>query len=158
MLRAMFRRGSLVILLTVAACGGGEADPPDAGYDCEAEDRDEEFVAGMAKTGANGLTFTLVSSTPAPPARHDNVWVIEIDDAGAPLAGALVEVTPFMPDHRHGTPTPAVVTEDDTAGRYLADPVNLFMSGLWEVTVEATPEGGTVADRDEAVFTFCVGS
>jgi hypothetical protein len=158
MLRAMSRRASLVILLTVAACGGAESDPPDSGYDCEAEDRDEEFVAGMAKTGAVGLTFTLVSSVPAPPGRNDNAWVIEIEDAGGALVGATVEVTPFMPDHRHGTPTPAVVTEDDAPGRYLADPVNLFMPGLWEITVEATPAGGTVDDRDEAVFTFCVGS
>jgi hypothetical protein len=139
---------------------GDDGAQPDAGYNCELETRDDEYTAGMEKTGAGGMTFRLVSSDPAPPSRYDNTWVIEIlDDTGAPLDGATVEVTPFMPDHGHGTGIAAVVTEDpDVDGRYLVEPVNLFMPGLWEITIEATPAGGTAADRDEAVFSFCIAS
>ncbi len=162
MLRAMSRRGSLVILLTsaLAACGGGNADDdrPDSGFNCALDQRDEEFIAGMEKTGENGLTFRLVSSDPAPPQRNDNLWVIEVEDGDGPLVGATVDVIPFMPDHNHGTPTPAVISDGDADGEYIADPVNLFMPGIWEITIEATPAGGTGVDTDEAVFVFCVGS
>lgn len=151
-------RPALLALLLLPACGNGGDGAVDAGYNCEIEMRDEEFVAGMEKVGAEGITFRLVSSSPAPPARFDNTWVLELVDAGgAPLAGAEVEVEPFMPDHNHGTSIDAEVTEDTAViGRYTLDPVNLFMPGVWEVTIRATPAGGTAADRDEAVFTFCV--
>jgi len=150
---------ALAALALVPACGDDGA-LPDAGYNCAVEDRDDEYTAGMEKVGEGGMTFRLVSSDPAPPSRYDNTWVIEIEDAGgAPLVGAEVEVTPYMPDHGHGTGIEAVVTPDpDLDGRYQAVPVNLFMPGLWQVTIQATPAGGTAVDRDEAVFTFCIAS
>lgn len=144
----------------IAACsGGGEGDLPDAGANCDVDDRDEQFVAGMQHTGNLGITFTLVESTPAPPARDNNEWVIDIaDDTGA-LTGATLGIKPFMPDHNHGTSIPAIITEDGTtAGRYDAEQVNLAMPGIWEVTISATPEGGTAADKDSVIFTFCVAS
>jgi len=152
-------RLALAALALLGACGDDGA-LPDAGYNCEIEDRDDVYTAGMEKTGADGMTFRLVSSDPAPPSRYDNTWVIEILDAGgAPLDDAEVEVVPFMPDHGHGTGFVAVVTPDpDVDGRYTVVPVNLFMPGLWEVTIRATPAGGTAADRDSAVFTFCIAS
>jgi len=147
-----------LLVAVVPACGGGGSEEPDAGYNCEVETRDEEFVAGMTKTGGLGLEFVLVSSEPAPPARNDNTWVLELHDAtGAPLDGATVDVRPFMPDHNHGTSIETQVTPvDGTPGRYTLDPVNMFMPGVWEVTIRATPAGGTQADRDEVVFTFCI--
>ena len=155
----MPRLAPVLLLALLPACGD-DAALPDAGYNCEIEERDDEYVAGMEKVGAEGMTFRLVSSDPAPPSRYDNTWVIEIEDAtGAPLDDADVEVVPFMPDHGHGTGIPAVITPDpDVDGRYDVVPVNLFMPGLWEVTIRATPAGGTAADRDSAVFTFCIAS
>jgi hypothetical protein len=146
-----------LVLFATAACGGGGGEP-DAGYNCALEDRDDEFIAGMEKVGARGMTFRLVSADPAPPARFENAWVIEIDDAsGAPLGGATVSVVPLMPDHGHGTSVRAVVTPDDAIdGRYGVAPINLFMPGLWAVTIQAMPAGGTTADRDDAVFRFCI--
>jgi len=151
-------RAALIALggLVVAGCGGDDDSLyTDAGtYNCAAETRDEEFVAGMEKTGTNGVTFTLVSSTPAPPSRGDNVWVIDLDEAGTPTVDATMAVTPFMPDHRHGTPIIPVVTPDTgTPGRYDVEPVNLWMPGLWEITVDATPQGGV---KDTVVFRFCI--
>lgn len=155
----MSRFAPVLLLALLPACGD-DAALPDAGYNCELEERDDEYVAGMEKVGAEGMTFRLVSSDPAPPSRYDNTWVIEIvDDTGAAVDDGDVEVTPFMPDHGHGTSIPAVITPDpDVDGRYLVEPVNMFMPGLWEVTIRATPAGGTAVDRDSAVFTFCIAS
>jgi hypothetical protein len=152
-------RVALIALLMLPACGGDDAAVlPDAGYNCALDDRDEEFLAGMEKTGAMGTVFRLVSSTPAPPEINDNVWQVELeDDTGAALEGATVEVTSYMPDHNHISPAVAEVTEDP-AGSDRLDPVNMFMPGVWEITIQATPEGGSQAMRDEATFVFCVGS
>jgi len=155
------RFASLALLLLVPACSGDDGsatDVPDAGYNCALDDRDEEFLAGMEKVGALGNRFRLVGSTPAPPVRGDNIWQVEVeDDTGAPLDAATVKVIPFMPDHNHVSAVVAEITEDP-AGSYLLDPVNLFMPGVWEITVQATPEGASQAMRDEATFVFCVGS
>jgi hypothetical protein len=146
----------VVSMLTASAgaCLGGDDDTNDPNhYNCEAEDRDEEFVAGMQKPGTSGFTFALMTSTPAPPGRGDNTWLIDVANNGAPFEGT-VEVTPFMPDHRHGTPIEAIVTPvEGTPGRYSVAPVNLWMPGLWEITIEAQP---TETTRDSAVFRFCI--
>ncbi|MEZ4368442.1 MAG: FixH family protein [Kofleriaceae bacterium] len=143
-----------ILALGVAACGGGDADDPDAGYNCDNDPRDEAFVAGLEKVGAGGTTFRLVSSDPAPPARGDNAWVLEVETGGAPMAGATVDVTPFMPDHQHGSPVAVEVTPTGTDGRYDAAPLNFWMPGLWEITVEAAPAGGGATD--DVVFRFCI--
>lgn len=149
---SLLRPGMMFLLAAAAAaCSGGDDDDGES-YNCEAEDRDEDFVAGMEKTDGE-TTFKLVSSAPAPPTRGDNVWILEIRTANAPYEGA-VEVTPFMPDHRHGTSIVTVVTPvAGTPGQYDAMPVNLFMPGLWEITVETQP---TPTTGDSVVFRFCV--
>jgi hypothetical protein len=151
-------RALLLSAVLLAACGHNNGTPevPDAAYDCTTETRADAFSAGMMKTGSQGqLTFKLMSSTPAPPSRGDNTWQIDVVDAkGQPVTGAAITVTPFMPDHNHGTQIKAVVTEP-TPGHYSAAPVNLWMPGLWQVTVKATPTGGTA---DAAVFSFCIAS
>ena len=140
-------------LAPVVACGGDDADGS-ATYNCEAETRDEQFLAGMQKLGAGGTMVSLTSALPAPPGRDDNTWEIDVSREGAPLSGATIKVTPFMPDHRHGTAVPVVVTPDpDVPGRYELSPINLWMPGLWEITVAITPAGGT---RDSVVFRFCI--
>lgn len=135
-------------------CSDDAGDDGGATYNCEAETRDEQFLAGMQKVGAGGVQVTLMSATPAPPGRDDNTWVIDVAQGGAPLADATIEVTPFMPDHRHGTSVAVVVTPDATTpGRYELSPINLWMPGLWEITIEVTPAGGA---RDSVVFRFCI--
>lgn len=144
---------TLVALASLAACGGDDTDGS-ATYNCEAETRDEQFLAGMQKVGAGGTQVSLMEAMPAPPGRDDNTWEIDVARAGSPLAGATIKVTPFMPDHRHGTSVPVVVTPDPaTPGRYELSPINLWMPGLWEITIDVTPAGGT---RDSVVFRFCI--
>lgn len=149
----------LALALLLSACGAGDdTSAPDA-TNCNADGRGETFTAGMMKTGAmTGMQFTLVSSDPAPPARPDNTWVIAIaDSTGAPLDGATMSVKPFMPDHNHGTGiVPSITPVAGTPGTYQAKPVNLFMPGVWEITITARPAGGGLADTDSAKFTFCI--
>ena len=156
-MRMPARSSLLPLLFAVAACGSKPPESlPDAAYDCATETRADAFSVGLTKAGSQGVvTFKLMSSTPAPPARGDNKWEIDLVDAGgAPVAGAKVKVVPFMPDHNHGTSIKAQVTET-SAGHYEVTPVNLWMPGLWQVTVTATPVGGTL---DTAIFSFCIGS
>ena len=123
---------------TSAACGG----------------RAEAFSAGMSKMGEAGkLEFVLVDSNPAPPQQFDNVWTVQLNDAsGAAVEGATLTVQTWMPDHEHGSPKQAVVT-DEGGGKYTLEPVNLFMPGYWEVTIGADAAGET----DSAVFKLCIG-
>ena len=157
-MKHMPRLALLALALASPACGSSDdTSAPDA-TNCASDSRAEQFTAGMGKLGDAGLIhFTLVSSTPAPPARNDNDWVIALTDAGGtPLTGATMSVKPFMPDHNHGTGIVASVNETSTPGTYDASPVNLFMPGVWEVTITARPAGGGAADTDAAKFTFCV--
>jgi hypothetical protein len=152
---------SLAAIALLAGCG--DSDPPGddddefvdalASFDCDADTRDEDFFAGMSKTGDIGIEVVLVESTPAPPSRGDNTFTVELrDDEGTLIEGATFEVVPFMPDHNHGTPIDAEVTPHaETPGRYQVTPVNLWMPGIWEVNVELSAP----AEQD-VVFVFCI--
>src|SRR5688500_14706126 len=89
---------ALALVLGCALAAGcsddGDGDGDGAVYNCEAEQRDEQFLAGMQKVGPGGVQVTLTSATPAPPGRDDNAWEIDVARAGAPLAGATVRVVP----------------------------------------------------------------
>ncbi len=58
-----------------------------------------------------------------------------------------------MPDHGHGTPIEAAATPTQNPGEFTVTPVNLFMAGLWEVTLDIDAGAGTT---DQVVFAFCV--
>ena len=142
--------------LFAAACSGG-GDDGDETVNCAEEDRDDTYVAGLAKNGQMGkLTFTLVEATPAPPARYDNTWILQLTSVGAaaPVTGAAMIVTPWMPDHQHRSPSAVVVEPLPEAGKYKLEPVNLWMPGFYETTIEAQ-DGQNV---DKAVFKFCIPS
>ncbi len=146
-----------VLLLGLAACGaddGGE-DPE---VDCSMITGVDTFVVGLDHAGKNGVyDFKLMSADPAPPTRGNNTWVVLVSSmdagvVGAPVDGATIKVTPFMPSHQHGTGVVAEVTPMTEAGQYQLSPVNLWMQGVWETTIRAT-----VGDKtDTAVFKFCV--
>lgn len=138
------------------ACGGGDDDgsaAPDAGYNCALDDRGETFAAGMSKTGAAGYGFTLVDAIPAPPDRYENDWQVAVTDPdGAAAADVDLSIVLFMPDHGHGSGVTPVVTADG-AGGFAIDRINLFMPGLWEITLRANAGGDRL---DEVTFNFCV--
>ena len=110
------------------------------------------YVANLEKLGRAGvLKFVLAESTPAPPSRGRNTWVLRVSDArGKALEGAKLTLSAVMPTHGHSSPTVPVITSQP--GGYSVGPISLFMPGLWEVTIDAEVDGV----RDSATFIFCV--
>src|SRR5688572_14991415 len=137
------------VILVLGACAEDHDDG--TSYNCEAETRDDEFVIGLVKPGESSrIEFKLLSSDPAPPARGNNTFILQLSTMAAPVMpveGASLNIMPFMPDHQHGTGIPVVTTPMTEAGQYKLDPVNLWMPGLWEVRIQASGASG-----DRAVF------
>jgi hypothetical protein len=138
------------------ACGGDDNTGDDV--DCTQVTGADTFVVGLEKMGTSGaMDFRLMSATPAPPARGDNTWVLQINSmasgvVGAPVDGAMLQVTPFMPAHQHGSPISVTITPGTTAGEYNLTPVNLWMPGVWETTIRAT----SATTTDSTVYKFCI--
>ena len=151
-MRAMF---ALALCPALAACSDDPGD--DTSYNCAAETRDEEFVMGLTKAGEQQrLEFKLLSSDPAPPARGDNIWILQLSTMAAPVmpvTGAVMTVTPFMPDHEHGSGKTVTITPLAEPGQYRLEPVNMWMPGLWETTIQVSSGAS-----DRVVFRFCLPS
>lgn len=128
------------------------ADTNDAG--CAQETRDDTYELGLEKSGEH-VTVRFVDAMPAPPARFDNMWMLEVVDAetNTPLSEVNLEVEPYMPDHMHGTSIACTVTAMSEPGQVKLEPVNLFMPGMWEVRLNFTLDEGL---EDQVVFRFCV--
>jgi hypothetical protein len=161
MLEPQTSRSALValagLLLLAGACDG--QDPmEDGGSDtmgmslCEVEDRADDFTIGLSKSGMQ-LDLEIAEAVPADPIRGDNTWTVMITDAqGSPAEGLTIDAKPWMPDHGHGSSVEEQVTEMG-GGRYMLDPLNLFMAGFWQVTIEITDADGTT---DEVMIGVCV--
>lgn len=146
----------LAALLPLAtACGtdGSAGDDADV-VNCAMENADT-FTAGLDKQGTL-FDVKLMVANPAPPNRGDNDWVIHINtlSGAAPVTGATLQVTPFMPKHQHGTPVDVEIVPGTAAGEYTLHRVNLWMPGVWETTIETTTNAGT----DAVVYRFCIPS
>ena len=140
-------------LLAASSCGSDDSHGEDP-VDCSTEKRADNIVSGLEKLGTQGrLTFRLMGTTPAPPKRPDNMWIVHVEQNGAPVDGAAFGVKLNMPDHDHGSPVKPVITAAGTPGDYKVDQLNLWMPGLWDVTFDATPVGGT---KDLATFRACI--
>lgn len=144
-----------LLLAPLAACGSDT--PDDEVVNCDLETDKDEFVVGLTKAGEQGVfDFSLLSFTPAPPAAGENAWSLEVMSSGAtaaPVTGAVMDVIPFMPKHQHG-PGEDPVIAPGVDGTYDVSKINLWMPGIWEVTIEATSGGQT----DQAVFRTCIPS
>lgn len=119
---------------------------------CSNDPRVSSYSAGMSQVGLQGtLKFVLVSADPAPPARDLNAWTVQVQDAaGNPLSGASLAVKLWMPDHGHGPATVPIIAA--SGADISVKQMNLFMAGVWQITLTATVNGQT----DSATFTFCV--
>ncbi len=141
--------------LTGACLGGGSSsDDTEEPVNCATETADQ-YTVGLEKMGAV-LDVKMMSALPAPPARGDNEWIIHIEtlSGAAPVTGATIDVTPFMPKHQHGTPVDVQIQAMPSAGEYKLSPVNLWMPGVWETTIEMSSSSGT----DSVVYKFCIPS
>jgi hypothetical protein len=146
---------------TLAACGGGGGTgTPDAdeALACINSGRGDTYTLGLERAGKAGqLDFKLMSSDPAPPGFNNNTWIIQVNAmaagvVGAPATGATIIVTPFMPDHQHGTQIRAHVDAMPDAGQYKLAPINLWMPGYWEITIDTQTAGA----HDSVVYKFCI--
>lgn len=144
------------LLLALGCDPAVEDDPADdaepVARDCAVEARADDYALGMRRSGER-LAVAILDATPAPPSRGDNTWRVRVeDDAGLPQP-ATIEVSTFMPDHQHGSSIAAQVEPTEATGEFVISPVNLFMPGLWEVTLDLQQEDGA---EDAVVFRFCV--
>jgi hypothetical protein len=102
------------------------------------------------KSSSGPMTFALVQSTPAPPARGNDTWTIHVTDAsGQALPNLSVSVLPFMPDHGHGTSVNAGATATG-GGDYTVTPLYFFMPGVWRVRFTSA------GSPDTTDFWFCI--
>jgi hypothetical protein len=117
----------------------------------------ETYTAGMSHDGDLGvLEFVLVDTDPTPPDKGENSFRIQINDlaSGVGVDGASVIITPFMPEHGHGTsPEYFETAPAGEAGQYQSDVIDLFMAGLWEINFSADQGGVTL---DLSTFRFCL--
>jgi hypothetical protein len=150
------RLGMIAFAGSLAACTSS-APPNENPEDCSSDPRVEQYYSGLDHKGdAGNLDFVLVESNPAPPARNSNTWTLQINSMSSGVVGSPVEnvqlaITPYMPDHGHGSPYPVSVTAMPTAGQYQLDPVFFSMPGYWETTIQATSPA-----TDSTVFKFCI--
>ena len=150
----------LATLPTMLACGSSGGGTPDSYiYTCTAsDDSPQTYIAGLQVMGTSQkMSFSLLDASPAPPARGNNTWMVQINamtsgTVGAPVTDATITATPFMPDHGHGTPIVVGVTNNG-GGQYQLTPVNLWMPGYWVTTLVVT---SATAGTDTAQYKFCL--
>lgn len=140
-----------------SSTGGATDGLPDGSVSCTNDARLDAYTEGLEKQGINGaLSFRLEKSEPGPPAKGNNTLTVSITSLDGEAPGAL-GVTLKMPDHGHESPTVPTVTFDAESSSYTLSPVNLFMAGVWQITLSAY---GDTALRsvpiDSASFFFCI--
>jgi hypothetical protein len=155
------RLALLAITLFACACGtnsSGDDDDSQDPVDCSTVTGADTFTVGLDKPGVSGaVDFKLMSISPAPAIRGNNDWTVEIDAMssgvdGAPMDGATLDVSSYMPAHGHYSPITPTITATGTPGEYKISPVNLWMPGLWQTTITVS----SAMPPDRAVFAFCV--
>jgi hypothetical protein len=147
----------------LVGCSHGEThdhptgEVPDGGSGATACDGRGQALQGLevaAEVDAGGtLTLSFIDGEPMPPIVGNNSWSFRLELDGEPLtdASSAITVTPFMPDHGHGTPT-AVNVEEEDAGTYRFEPVHTRMAGYWEMRIDVETDEVSAA----LVFGVCV--
>jgi hypothetical protein len=115
------------------------------------------YAPGIKKPGAAGrFDFTLVSSTPAPPALGDNLFVVQVSDPDGNAMSGELSVTLDMPEHGHPSPTQPDISFDAESEAFFLEPMDLFMVGLWRITFNFDGLVEGVSRTDSVVFEFCI--
>jgi hypothetical protein len=147
----------LLVAFATAACGSSSPDPAPAipagdaaSFSCNAP----PWSIPMSQDGSAGhLTATVVGAMPEAPAKHNNVWTVEVLDKNrAPVADTEIALAQTsMPVHGHlGDPPPTVELATPATFRLAFD---LAMRGKWNVRLDLT---SATAGSDEVVFEVCV--
>ena len=102
--------------------------------------------AATVASASGGLSIGVWWS-PAQPIVGYNATQLAISDSnGSPVSGLVLSIVPWMAAHAHGASVLPTVTEI-SPGTYVADPVDFFMAGQWELrTAIRRPADGGGAD------------
>jgi hypothetical protein len=133
-------------------------DPDVAPSFCDSDPRAQTFTPGLLQKGKSSLLEAkLLTIDPSRPSKGDNAWTIQLltVDGEKPIDGATLTIKPFMPDHGHGSAIVPLVTPTGSDGKYAITRLNLFMPGLWQITINAEAPGATPT-TDAIVYSFCV--
>jgi hypothetical protein len=130
------------------ADGGGGANTSGGGS-CASETRADTYAVGLEKVTPSGVRVRMLDATPAPPAKNENSWTLQVLAAdGTPIDDATITITPFMPDHAHGSAVTPEITAVGSEGKYTVKRVYLPMAGFWTMTV--------LVGNEQVVFGFCI--
>ncbi len=155
----------LTLSLSGASCNSEDkSSDDDETVSCRFDPRVDNYVPNLDRMGDLGLlSFRLLDSDPAPPAKGNNTFHVQIRDAQGAPASAQLGIDLKMPDHGHGTPVKPQITLDPASASFTVTPVYLFMGGVWRVELQAYADGAPSAASasnavplDRAGFFFCV--
>jgi hypothetical protein len=118
----------------ISGCAPEEADGV-----CQEEDRAVPVEVNVDLEGEGGsLVFQMLSLDPEPVDLGANDWTVRVSDpAGVALEGCALMVTPWMPDHGHGSNEPEGVAGSE-AGQYFIEGIEFIMPGYWTASLSAT--------------------
>lgn len=124
----------------------------DADSDSDADSDTDADTDGIEVVTDGGRYQLRYRADPNPPASGAAALEMYLADAmAAPVTGATIALTPYMPSMGHGIAKPPIVTEVGS-GNYLGT-WEYSMGGYWEVTVDITAGPGV----DQVVLPFDVG-
>lgn len=134
--------------------GGGDLD---SSTSCALQTNVDLYTANMTKPGKFGkLSFLLLQSDPAPPARGDNLWKLKITAANGTPVGQQLTAEISMPSHGHNTPIPPMLSFDAGTGTWTINPVHFSMAGVWRINFVVRDPSDTSIPIDSAEFNFCL--
>jgi hypothetical protein len=138
--------------------GGGGSGDKDGSTDCMLFPDVDTYVANMSKPGKNNLmSFKVVESTPAPPAKTDNAFKVQVTTTGGMAVTEGLKVRVWMPSHGHDSPIPPGVTYDPMTSTYTIKPVSTkVMPGVWRVSLRIADAMDEQISVDLADFNFCI--
>ena len=117
----------------------------------------DTYADGLSKESDNGWTFRFVQSAVTPPDKGSNTFTLEVEENGVKRSDLTVIAEPSMPHHDHGTFPPTFTATANDAGTYVLGPIDLFMSGRWEITFRAyEADPSTEAPASAVTFAFCL--
>ena len=128
----------------------GEAEDQEDGERCSRADigcfSPEWSVSGVR------YTVSLTEAVPTLPERGVNQWRVSLSEmrSGELIDQCQIILTPYMPDHGHGSPlTPSVTPLSD--GIYLIEEIAFTMPGLWEMRFDVSCDQ---EDQESLIYPF----
>ncbi|HWA78416.1 MAG TPA: hypothetical protein VG937_39040 [Polyangiaceae bacterium] len=164
-LRRRVTRALSAALLCVACDGHDSHSTEPAGeggasgtVSCVNDERLDSAEPSVEKAGLkSALWFRLEKTEPAPPSKGDNTFTVSVRDQAETAFTGELSAKAKMPDHGHESPSVPSVSFDADSAVYTIRSLNLFMAGVWQVTLSASDEAAaSAAPLDSASFYFCI--